>query len=131
MEVYTDTHTTEAQQQLLAGDFHGTQRVHALLRDEGQRVIVRVQEANGRSVWVQAVAHEATLKAHHEMVAQKRHPLHHSRHLEQPRDMFLFGDQGTYLIITNKCSFGVSLKNNLVMNANIMMTCDIWHKLYN
>lgn len=87
MEVHTDSHTAEAQQQLLAGDFHSAQCIHALLRDEGQRLIVRVQEANRRSIQVQAVAHEAALKTHHEMLAQKRHPLHYARHLQPPRDM--------------------------------------------
>lgn len=89
MEVHTDTHATEAQQKLLAGDFHSAQRVHAMLRDEGQRLIVRVQEANVRSIRVQAVAHEAALKAHHEMLAQKPHPLHHTWHLERGRQGFL------------------------------------------
>lgn len=83
MEVHTDPHATEAQQQLLAGDFHGAQCVHALLCYKGQRVIVQMQEANGRRVRVQAIAHEAALKAHHEIFTQKRHPLHHTRHLAQ------------------------------------------------
>ena len=45
----------EAQQQLLAGDLHGAQRVQAILSDEGQRLVVRVQQADRRVVAMDTV----------------------------------------------------------------------------
>ena len=44
--VHVDPDGTEAQQQLLAGDLHGTEGVQALLGDEGQGVVLVMEQVD-------------------------------------------------------------------------------------
>ena len=54
--VHVEADGAEAEQQLLAGDLHGAQRVQAVRRDEGQRLVVRVQQADRGMVSVDTVS---------------------------------------------------------------------------
>lgn len=55
LRVHVHADGTEAQQQLLAGDFHSAEGVQALLGDEGQGVVLWVEQADGGHVPVDAV----------------------------------------------------------------------------
>lgn len=53
--VHVHSDGAEAQQQLLAGNLHGTEGVQVLLGDEGQGVVLMVKQVDGGHIAVDAV----------------------------------------------------------------------------